>query len=147
MVNFENDGDRSEDKFAFWSLGNEYFEAANVLFNTPPTRVNYNLIIYYLLGHAAELYSKAYLNQKGVTTKELRTTYRHNLKKLIKQCEKLGLKSETEGFEAILALSTIYNAKGMEYRGNKKEAFPNKADLLKQVNKLGDLSFSEASSF
>lgn len=42
--------DGSEDEGTFYSLASEYLEAAITLFNTPSTRINYSVVIYYLLG-------------------------------------------------------------------------------------------------
>lgn len=81
MSLFDVSGDGSEDEGTFYSLASEYLEAAITLFNTPPTRINYWVVIYYLLGHSAELTLKSYLFDHGETPESLKKVG-HDLERL-----------------------------------------------------------------
>jgi hypothetical protein len=69
---FEAEGDGVQDDYALFSLTDEFLEAAQVLQETQPVRVNYWSATYYLLGHSAELMLKAFLFKHGLSIKELK---------------------------------------------------------------------------
>jgi hypothetical protein len=73
---------RFEDEATLLSLSTEYLEAAKVLHSTPPTKVNYAIVIFYLLGHAAELLLKSFLHKNGESIVDIKNKYGHNLTKL-----------------------------------------------------------------
>lgn len=133
---FENEGGGNQNDATFWSLSSEYFEAARVLYNTPPTRINYKHVIYYLLGHSAELSLKCYLFKNGLDKETLKKEFQHNLAKLLTEAEKNGLPMAQRSFESIYELSKTYNHKGFEYRENKKNSFPNQEKLVLETKKL-----------
>lgn len=140
MSLFDHPGDGSEDEGTFFSLASEYLEAARVLHDTPPTRVGYWIVIYYLLGHSAELTLKSYLFDQGITPETLKNDCRHNLEKLIKIAKSHGLKKEIS-LSAISALSHIYKAKELEYRKNKRSTFPSEEDLIREIQELQNVVF------
>ena len=106
----------------------------------PPTRVGYGTVIYYLLGHSAELTLKSYLFDHGITPEALKNDCRHNLEELIKTAKSCGLKKEI-CLSAISALSPIYKAKELEYRRRKRSTFPSEEDLIREIQELQNAVF------
>lgn len=128
-----------EDECSFYSLGAEFLEASKVLWNTPPTKIGYQSVIYYLLGHAAELFLKAFLIANDMQLEQLKVKG-HNLIALVRAAHEHGLSDKFQ-FEAVRALSPMYEAKVLEYRDQKSKNFPLIDDLLHEVNQLSDISF------
>ena len=114
MSLFDGLGDGSEDEGTFYSLASEYLEAAVTLSNTPPARTNYSGVIYYLLGHSAELTLKSYLFDRGETPASLKNLG-HNLDRLVERAMNHGLSNKISVC-AIKALAPIYRKKELEYR-------------------------------
>ena len=139
MSFFDQAGDGSEDDGTFFSLASEYLEAALVLYKTPPTRIGYSLVIYYLLGHSAELTLKSYLFDHDETPSSLKDIG-HNLDKLITRAKSHGLKSNLS-LSAISELSPIYLAKELEYKKRKRQSFPSEDDLISEIQALQDVVF------
>ena len=135
------DGDGSEDESTLFSLSGEFFEAASVLRKIHPTRINYSIAIYYLLGHAAELMLKALLYTEGLTAKDLKKIG-HDLSKLIEEAQSRGVPNNII-FTHIAELSEIYKSKNLEYRTNKSKTFPNVDELSEEVKKLQDFVFGK----
>lgn len=140
MALFDAPGDGSEDEGTLFSLASEYLEAAITLFNTPPTRINYSLVIYYLLGHAAELTLKSYLFDHGEKPANLKR-FRHDLDKLIESAQSHGL-SKQISVAAIASIAPIYRDKELEYRKRKRQSFPDRQDLIKEVQALQSAVFN-----
>ena len=136
---FDVEGDASEDECTFWALANEYLEAAIVLFDTPPKRTNYLSVIYYLLGHSAELALKSFLHMHGKSIKSL-TAMRHDLKQLIDLSQTNGLVVKG-GMNSIVALSPLYKSKHLEYRKRKKSILPDANILRSEVDALLNAAF------
>lgn len=141
MAPFDAPGDGSEDGGTLFSLASEYLEAAITLFNTPPTRVNYSLVIYYLLGHSAELTLKSYLFDHGETPASLKRL-RHDLDKLMECALSRGL-SKQISLGAIASLAPIYRDKELEYRKRKRQSFPDRQDLIHEVHALQSAVFNK----
>ncbi|MDP2162389.1 MAG: hypothetical protein Q8K02_18055 [Flavobacterium sp.] len=141
---FEVEGNGSENDCTLFSLSDEYFEAARVLQETPPVRVNYALVTYYLLGHSAELALKAYLYKHGLNIKDLREIG-HNLEKLVTLAKGNGL-SEKVKFEHILHLANTYKDKNLEYRKIKKASFPPAHLLTEEIKALQYAVFDKIST-
>lgn len=139
MSPFDAPGDGSEDEGTFYSLASEYLEAAITLFNTPPTRINYWIVIYYLLGHSAELTLKSYLFDHGETPKSLKKIG-HDLDKLVSCALSHGL-SKKLSFRAINSLAPIYGSKELEYRKRKRQTFPSEEDLIEEIHALQSTVF------
>ena len=118
LISFDSEGDGSEDESTFWALANEYLEAAAVLVDTSPRHTNYLSVIYYLLGHSAELTLKSFLHMHGESIKSL-TSIRHDLKQLVDLSQARGL-AVKGGLNSIVALSPLYKSKHLEYRKRKK---------------------------
>lgn len=131
-----------EDEATMFSLSLEYLEAAEVLIKNPPTKVNYWIVIYYLLGHSAELALKSFMFKKDVSLEDLKKIG-HNLNKLITKSHELGLPE----FICLRKLSPIYSKKSLEYRRRKKESFPSAEALFSEVQQLHSLVFSHVSQF
>lgn len=136
---FETDGNGSQDHETLYSLSIEFLEAARVLHATPPTRISYSSIIYYLLGHSAELSLKAFLKQRGQSIDELKRIG-HNLEELVKQAMKTGLTKNTS-LSNVIQLSTTYKDKNFEYRTRKNKNFPQLDLLLKEIEHLQSVVF------
>ena len=137
-------GSGSEDEATFWSLSSEYLEAAIILKNTPPTKVNYWAVIYYLLGHAAELSLKSYLFKHEITTKDLKNIG-HDLSGLLKKASEMG--SENFDLKGIHELSPIYKSKDLEYRRKKNQTLPSVDGLIAEVRVLQGIAFNKAVKF
>lgn len=142
MNMFDYEGDGSEDEATLYSLSREYLEAAKTLNGVPPTRVNYEIVTYYLLGHAAELSLKSYLFKKNISIKDLRKVG-HDLNSLLGKAHEFGLKS----FPSIRDLSPIYNAKKLEYRQRSRETFPSVDSLIEEISKLQSIVFDHVCEF
>jgi hypothetical protein len=80
-----------ENEYTLASLGSEFLVAAQTLVETPSSRGNNATVIYYLLGHAAELLLKSFLFQMGVKMGDLKDAFGHKLGTLIKEGQKRGL--------------------------------------------------------
>ncbi len=134
-----------ENHETLWSLASEYLEAAIVLINTPPKHISYLSVIYYLLGHSAELSLKSFLFHQGETLTKLKGIG-HDLKQLILISQDKGLAIEV--VESLLDLSPIYSdKKGFEYRKQMNAQFPNQNLLLEEVQALQKAVFDRISKF
>lgn len=145
MSLFDGPGDGSEDEGTFYSLASEYLEAAITLFNTPPTRINYWVVIYYLLGHSAELTLKSYLFDHGETPSSLKKIG-HDLDKLVERAINHGLSNKLS-VRAINALAPIYREKELEYRKRKRQTFPDQQDLIEEIKSLQSAVFNRIFRF
>lgn len=127
------------DEASFYSLASEFLEAAKVLENTPPVRLGYQSVIYYLLGHGAELYLKSYLCAHGLGVQELKCIG-HDLKRLISESEHRGL-SGVGSLKALKNISTQYHRKTLEYRELKSKTYPDIRQLMAEVEALNVKTF------
>ena len=142
---FEAEGDGSQDDGTLYSLSDEFLEAAVVLQNTPPIRVNYSSATYYLLGHSAELMLKAFLYSHGVTIPELKKMG-HDLEKLATASTEKGL-HKTVSLNQIRQLAETYRDKSLEYRERKKKTFPNLELLTEEIKALQAVVFGRVCGF
>lgn len=142
MSIFDHEGDGAEDEATFFSLSGEYLEAAEMLNRVPPTKINYWMVTYYLLGHSAELTLKSYLFKNQVQINELIKSG-HDLSALISKANGFGL----QDFILLRKLSPIYKAKGLEYRKSKNESFPSVDELIMEVRQLRSIVFNHVSEF
>ena len=133
-----------EDEATLYSLSCEYLEAARILIDTPPTKINFSLVIYMLLGHSAELVLKSYLSKNGVVIQDLKNTG-HNLNHLIDLVREN--EPSMQNLDAISALSSTYKAKELNYRKSKYVRFPDKDQLLMEVVSLQRFVFHHIISF
>lgn len=134
-----------EDESSFYSLGTEFLEAARVLMNTPPTKVGYQSVTYYLLGHAAELFLKAFLYTKGMSTAKMKAKGNgHSLIALLDLAHALGLPDQLT-LTSIRAIGTLYASKALEYRDQSAQSYPFAEDLFAEVKRLSALAFDAAS--
>lgn len=133
-----------EDEATLFSLSREYFEAAIVLRKTPPVRLGYNMVIYYLAGHAAELTLKSFLYKYGETIDALAKHYGHDLKKLVKCARRKGL-PDGVSTKHIQDLTKSYARKHTEYRQKKTIAFPPLDALLSEIANLQSQVFDDIS--
>ncbi len=131
---FDEVGDGSEDDATFYSLGAEFLEAAWVLMNVSPTRLGYAAPTYYLIGHAAELFLKAYLSTKGVPVKELKGAG-HDLSKLLTSAKQRDFPL-VDDLPQLTMLSLMYNQKRFEYRGRRKLELPSLEALFVEAKNL-----------
>lgn len=134
-----------EDEATLYSLSSEYLEAANVLYNSPPTRIGYALSTYYLAGHAAELMLKSFLFKHGESIKTLKR-YGHDLKSLVKRARKKGLPVNVS-IEHIKSFAETYEHKHTEYRQKQSLSFPPLDLLLQEIVRLQSHVFSHVAEF
>ncbi|MEP1447618.1 MAG: hypothetical protein ABJK37_16045 [Paraglaciecola sp.] len=144
MSIFDYEGKGEGDEATFFSLSGEYLEAAITLNNTPPTTVNYWIVTYYLLGHAAELSLKSYLFKHELKTGDLKKIG-HDLSELLNKAKEYSPKDFE--LKAIHELSHIYKGKDLEYRCKKKQTFPAVDMLIDEVKKLQSIVFNEVVEF
>lgn len=142
---FDVEGDGSQDDGTLYSLSDEFLEAAVVLQNTPPIRINYSSAAYYLLGHSAELMLKAFLYSHGVTISELKEMG-HDLEKLATASTKKGL-HKTVSLNQIRQLAENYRDKSLEYRKRKKKIFPDLEHLTEEIQALKAAVFEKIVAF
>ena len=117
-----------------------------MLFNTPPTRVGYTLVTYYLAGHAAELVLKSFLFKNGDAIEVLAKRYGHDLKLLVKRARLKGL-PETESTEHIQGFASAYTRKRTEYRRKRHLRLPPLDLLLLEVKALQSHVFNHVADF
>jgi len=129
----------AENDCTLFSLSDEFLEAARVFQETPPVRVNYKSVTYYLLGHSAELMLKAYLYKHDLSIKDL-TNIRHDLKKLIKLAKEKGFPEKVK-LNHILDLANTYKDKKFEYRKEKNESLPPIDLLTEEIKSLQSAVF------
>ena len=139
ILGFDADADGSQDDGTLFSLAGEFFEAARVLQARPRVRIGYSSVIYYLLGHSAELFLKAFLYKHGRTINDLKRI-NHDLQKLADLAREAGL-PETVKLEKTLRLSATYKEKSLEYRTRKRKTFPALGFLTEEINKLQSAVF------
>ncbi len=97
---------------AFYRYGHEFHRVA--------IKTGSPLVRYYLIGHALELFLKAYLFHRGMTASTLKKRdFGHNLKRLLDECVRCRL---TDHFRVSLRLQSdiavftdIYASKKLEY--------------------------------
>ena len=135
-----------EDAASLFSLATEYLEAAEILIQAPAIKVNVSLVIYFLLGHAGELFLKSFLFKYEVSLDDLKFKLGHDLAKLIRRAQKLNL-SKSVSFTHLRALSKIYAPKETEYRQLVVTNFPQRELLLTEVRALGREVFNHVGQF
>ena len=131
---FDTKGDGSEDDGTLYALSSEFMDAAIVLQKTPPVRVNYSSVAYYLLGHSAELMLKAFLYKNGKTIDDL-IKISHDLEKLVSLVRENGL-PEIVQLNQIRHLAVAYKDKSFEYRTKNKKSFPPIDILIEEIERL-----------
>lgn len=133
-----------EDEATLYSLSLEYFEAATVLRETPPVRLGYSMVTYYLAGHAAELTLKSFLYKHGETIDVLAKSYGHDLKKLVKYARRKGL-TDSISTKHIQDFAKSYARKHTEYRQKQPIALPPIDALLSEIANLQSQVFNDIS--
>ena len=116
-----------------------------MLYNTPPTRIGYRMVTYYLAGHAAELMLKSFLFKRGETIEALKR-YGHDLKSLVKRARRKGL-SANVSTEHIQSFASTYSRKHTEYRQKQSLTFPPLDLLLQEIDSLQSYVFNHVSGF
>lgn len=129
-----------EDEASLYSLSFEFFEAATVLSNTPPTRMGYSLVTYYLAGHAAELMLKSLLFKHGDSIEILAKRYGHDLKLLVRRARLKGL-PVTVSTVHIQSFAGAYTRKRLEYRRKHLLRLPPLDLLLQEIKRLQSYVF------
>jgi hypothetical protein len=98
--------------------------------------------VLYLIGHSMELSLKAYLLYRGVTLRELRRHYGHNLHKCLKKAKELGLldvvKLDDDEQSTFEVLAALYSTKQLEYIVTGEKEFPITGSLYSASRKLLD---------
>lgn len=135
-----------QDEDTLFSLSSEFLEAATVLAGTPPTRIGYSIVTYYLAGHAAELMLKSFLFKCGDTIEVLAKRYGHDLKLLVKRARLNGLPASVST-EHIQSFAGVYTRKRTEYRLKRPLRFPPLDLLLREIKKLEAHVFNQIAEF
>ena len=135
-----------ETEATLYSLATEFLCAAEVLRDAPVLRVNVSLVVYYLLGHAAELFLKSSLCKAGVPMKELKYEYGHNLTDLAARAASVG-ERQLPNLTNTLALSETYFAKRLEYRQQVPATYPPLDLVFQEVRALGSFTFNALADF
>ena len=135
-----------EDEASLYSLATEYLHAAEILIDTPVTKLNLSLVSYHLLGHAAELLMKSWLYKAGVPLKELKVGVGHDLAQLASRVQVIGF-CPPLALPQIVALSINYKSKSAEYLQLKAMSFPPKDLLLQEVRALSSRVFSSVTTW
>ena len=135
-----------EDEATLYSLSSEFLEAATVLSNTPPTRMGYSLVTYYLAGHAAELMLKSLLFKHGDSIEVLTKRYGHDLKLLLRRARLKGL-PVTVSTEHIQSFASAYTRKRTEYRRKRPLRLPPLDLLLLEIKRLQSHVFNHVAEF
>lgn len=135
-----------QDEATLYSLSSEFLEAATVLSNTPPTRLGYSLVTYYLAGHAAELMLKGLLYKHGDSIEVLAKRYRHDLKLLVKRARQKGL-PVTVSTKYIQNFAGAYSQKRTEYRRKSTLGLPPLDLLLLEIKLLQSHVFNHGADF
>lgn len=133
-----------EDEATLYSLSSEFLEAATVLSNTPPTRLGYSVVAYYLAGHAAELMLKSLLFKCGESTEILAKRYGHDLKRLVRRARQEALPANVST-EYIESFARSYTQKRTEYRRKDQLRLPPLDLLLLEINRLQAHVFGKVS--
>jgi hypothetical protein len=136
----------TEDDSYLFSLATEFFSAAEVLVEQPSTTASTDIVAYYLLGHAAELFLKCYLVRKGVASSTLKDKYGHSLLKLIEAATENGL-PKTLCLTNMKKLAGPYQNKLLEYRKAQCFELPFIDDLFVDVKELYSKVFDETFEF
>jgi hypothetical protein len=135
-----------EDEASLYSLATEYLHAAEILAETPVTKINVSLVTFYLLGHTAELLLKSCLYRAGVPLKELKFEVGHDLEELVLRVQAVGLHPPLK-LPHILALAKNYKTKSTEYRQLKAMSFPPQDLLLQEVRALSSRVFNKVAAW
>ncbi len=133
------------DETSFYSLAMEYLQAAEILVDTPATKINVSLVTIYLLGHAAELFMKSCLYKSGVPLRELKIDIGHDLEVLVAKVQAVGLHPPLE-LPYLLSLSRSYKEKSTEYRQLKAMSLPPTDLLLHEVRMLSSRTFNQVAN-
>ena len=104
--------------------------------------INAPVPVLYLIGHSMELSLKAFLLHKGVTLRELRTQFGHDLGKCFKKAKELGLLGAVAFDEhelgAFSVLNELYSTKQLEYIVTGVKTFPIFGHIQSMSQKLVD---------
>jgi hypothetical protein len=94
----------------------------------PPHKIVAPAPAMYLIGHSIELSLKAFLLLRGISLRDVRVTYGHNLGKTFAKAEQLGLRDhvliDDAELEAFHALDALYSTKQLEYIVTGTARFP-----------------------
>lgn len=110
----------------------EFMEAALAADDKMGVRSGYEIIapvpVMFLVGQAVELALKSYLLSRGVTLRELRRDYGHQLHRALRRAKELGLLSLIELSEEELAglkyLDHLYSTRELQYIVTGVKQFP-----------------------
>lgn len=110
----------------------EFHEAAIAADDILGKKSGYEIIapipVLYLIGHAMELSLKAFLLHQGVTLRELKTHFGHDIGKCLKKAKELKLLDLVEfddhELSAFSVLNTLYSTKQLEYIVTGAKQFP-----------------------
>lgn len=110
----------------------EYIEAASVVDKTIGERTEHQRIspipAYFLAKHGIELTLKSFLRHTGITVRELRGKFSHDLNKCLRKAKELGLsahinlsENDMKAFRMLIALD---DAQGLRYIQTGFKQFP-----------------------
>jgi HEPN domain len=122
----------------------EFLEAALITDQKMGRHTGYEIIapipVMFLVGQSIELSLKAYLLQREVSLKKLRTKFGHDLHKLLRKAKELNLKSlvdlTEEELSTIEILNKLYATKQLQYIVTGSKTFPVFSPLQTAARKL-----------
>lgn len=124
-----------EDVATPYSLSRIYFEAAAVLRKTPPVRLGYSMVTYYLAGHAAELDLRSFLYKYGETIDFLVRRCGYDLKRVVRSARRKGL-PDSILTKHIQGFAKSYKRKHTEYRRKQPIGLSPLDSLLSEIANL-----------
>ena len=110
----------------------EYLDAAIIVDDAEGEKPGYEIfapvVVQYLIGHSIELSLKAFLLARGISLKELRVKYGHQLRELLDLACRHGLDEQvtlsSQERDAVLVLDDLYSSKELEYIVTGAKRFP-----------------------
>ena len=122
----------------------DYLEAANNVDEKMGKKKGYEIIspipVYFLVGQSIELALKAFLLSKGVSLRDLRKKYGHDLHRSYRKAKEVGLAelviSTDEELSAIGWLDNLYSSKQLQYIVTGAKTFPLFSPLQTAASKL-----------
>lgn len=122
----------------------EFMEAALAADDKMGTKEGYEIVapvpVMFLVGQAIELALKAFLVARGITLRQLRTDYGHELHRSLRKAKELGLLAlvplEPEDIDAIELLDRVYATKQLQYIVTGAKTFPVFGPLQRAALKL-----------
>jgi hypothetical protein len=128
----------------FVRYASEFYQAARTVDDTIGHKRGYEIVApipaLFLIGQSIELSLKAFLLHKGVSLRDLRSTYGHELRRALKKAKELGVHSSitlSRNDEGLLGiLDELYSTKQLQYTVTGMKTFPSYGELERIAQRL-----------